>query len=528
MSPRLLLAACLTAALCPAQGDFAFDKATTAPLGGQLKLDYSGAPGNQTLLFAASLNGGPTPLKLLFGGSDTRSIQVGVDLISAWVLTATTPSGAGSFLIGVPNDTALQGLPIHTQLLTGPGNPNLVDKISNDLVLVAGAHGTVDPLLAKLGDGRSPKGPGRALMSVVPIQGSAGEFLIAGGGTGNILSAQGLNTSEVFDTRSLQIRAGPNMTVARALHTTTVLSNGRVLLCGGVDALGATQNTCELYDPNTNTFTATGSMSIARAGHAAALLSDGRVLVAGGASNLSDILSAINSFLNTAEIYNPTTGTWSAANSIADKLLAPALTTLPNGRVLLSGGAKVNFIFGIPTSVTTVSNCQLFDPTNGNWSSTGAMRQHRGVHSLNTILLTDGRVLVTGGVEVNIPLLPPPTTLAGAKATAKAEFYNASSGTWTALPDLPTASTGHGAQQMPNGSVLLTGGASGAIDAAVSHDTVLEFSPATNTYVRSFKLNTARATHGVALLPDGNLVVFGGANSATATAVLDTLEMVHQ
>ena len=46
----------------------------------------------------------------------------------------------------------------------------------------------------------------------------------------------------------------------RASHTATLLPNGKVLVAGGTDSLGNDLATAELFDPSTGTFTATGSM----------------------------------------------------------------------------------------------------------------------------------------------------------------------------------------------------------------------------------------------------------------------------
>jgi hypothetical protein len=74
-----------------------------------------------------------------------------------------------------------------------------------------------------------------------------------------------------------------SLTTARYRATATVLSNGKVLVAGGLDATGSAQATAELYDPAAGTFTAIGSMITARSQHTATLLPSGKVLIAGGA-----------------------------------------------------------------------------------------------------------------------------------------------------------------------------------------------------------------------------------------------------
>jgi hypothetical protein len=90
------------------------------------------------------------------------------------------------------------------------------------------------------------------------------------------------------------------MNNVRYLHTASVLSNGKVLVTGGYSN-SAYLNSAELYDPSTGMWTTTGNMNYARAEHKASVLTNGKVLVTGGISN---------GFLNSAELYDPSTGTW--------------------------------------------------------------------------------------------------------------------------------------------------------------------------------------------------------------------------
>ena len=72
-----------------------------------------------------------------------------------------------------------------------------------------------------------------------------------------------------------------SMATARADHTATRLNNGLVLVAGGSGASGNLLASAELYNPSSGTWTTTGNLSAARTFHTATLLPNGKVLVAG-------------------------------------------------------------------------------------------------------------------------------------------------------------------------------------------------------------------------------------------------------
>ena len=257
-----------------------------------------------------------------------------------------------------------------------------------------------------------------------------GRVLVAGG-TYIFPDYSETATAEVYDPLAGTWTNTGSMSRPRAFHTATLLSDGRVLVAGGEFT-----ETAEVYDPSTGTWTNTGSMHFARSRHTATLLNDGRMLVAGGSP-----------FAN-AEVYDPSTGTWTDAGSLGIAVWEQTATLLNNGRVLVAGGCWADDSNSCAAQTQTAT---LYDPLTGAWSATGSMGDARDLHTATR--LNDGRVLVTGSEEAGIAAYyydnPQLNT---------AEVYDPASGTWSPRTSMAIGRSRHTATLLKDGKVLVAGG----------------------------------------------------------------------
>ncbi len=274
-----------------------------------------------------------------------------------------------------------------------------------------------------------------------------------------------------------------SMSTARFSFTATLLPNGQVLVAGGesiVNNRWASLSSAELYDPSTGTWTTTGSMHTAREQHTATLLQNGQVLVAGG-KNLSCCVLA------SAELYDPSTGTWTTTGSMSTTRDLHTATLLSNGQVLVAGGGN--------TGCCVLASAELYDPSTGTWTTTGSMSTTRDLHTAT--LLSNGQVLVAGGL--------------GPDFLASAELYNPSTGTWTTTGSMHTGRDLHTATLLQNGQVLVAGGQP-SLNLGCPNDTASAelYNPGTGAWSTTGSLNQARDSQTATLLTNGQVLVAGG------------------
>ncbi|AKI99576.1 galactose oxidase-like protein [Archangium gephyra] len=317
--------------------------------------------------------------------------------------------------------------------------------------------------------------------STAPEPTSVGSWSVTGGlasarsghtatllnGTGDVLVVSG-PTAEVFNPYSNVSVPTAAPIYARTKHTATPLSSSTVLVAGGW--IGSAplywRRTAEVYDQTTGTWTATSNtMSTPRGNHTATLLDSGKVLVVGGYSTEGET--------NTAELYDPATNTWSPAASALTASDSHTATLLYSGKVLVTGGKTY--------ASGALRNAQEYDPATNTWSRVDSMPRARSGHV--AVRLYSGTVMVLGGGHDAVdfydpynatPWYPGPTLSGGASAisatllysgevlvthsTGQASLYDPAANAWLSAGSLSAPLPGHATTFLHSGQVLVTGG----------------------------------------------------------------------
>ncbi len=300
--------------------------------------------------------------------------------------------------------------------------------------------------------------------------------------------------TDVYDPSTNRFTQVGDMNQSRGFTPGVLLANGKVFVAGGSwynNTQWSARATAELFDPTTNTWSYTGTMATSRRNHFMVRLSDGRVLIGGG-------LSANNSALTSAEIYDPTTETFTPTSNAPSGRYDATAALLPNGQVIVFGGYGNN---------STLRSALVYDVSSDSWSTLGSEMNSPRSQAV-AVTLSDGRIIVAGGWN-------------GGYGVSTMEIFDPSTNTFQAAAALPSFWHGRGsmtAHLLNNGKVAFFGGQDGLGN--ISNEIVL-YDPNTNKITTEANgMTVYRSEHSSALLNDGRVFIIGGNLSNTANADL--------
>ena len=462
-------------------------------LGGQLACPLQGQA-NEPYALLFDLIEFPTFLPQL-------GVQLDITDQFAWVsyntpgfVGLTDGSGQATPTITMPNDPWLEDCVFSFQAVAGSGP----FRVSNLTRVTPQAPGTFKaalgaPTLPILGGGAVPADDGEVLFV---------------GGSGP--------AAQSYSSRLEQWSLAGGTFGVGLLSQTTPLADGRVLFTGGLDLSGGQPTAAAaIYDPATGT-TTNLTMNTARAGHGASQLGNGQVLISGGleAFDLSDPLAIFTSILNTTELFDPNTNTFSTGATMLEARALHTQTTLSNGQALVAGGLSVLPIVNIPTVSSTA---YLYNPASGGFGLPSLFTGGRLLHS--AVALDNGRVLLCGGLSVDLSVFLQTGNIADIIIGTREDcvvYTPGFFGSFQTVNGMQVGRAGAALAPLPGGGALIAGGFQLAIDVpnggfvATATDTADVFSQSPNAIAPTGSMAAERLFPQAVGLPDGTVMVVGG------------------
>ena len=291
-------------------------------------------------------------------------------------------------------------------------------------------------------------------------------------------------------------------------HSSVKLPDGRILRLGfRVDDMWIESVIeTDVFDPAIDSWTTLANPPSHRAGSDLILLDDGRLIAIGGFEIGLAGGQLGTEFLGATDIFDPETGEWQKGTVMGQPLFRQTAVLLSDGRVLVVGGVFLS-------DGKESARAEIYDPATDTWTPTEDMSTERG--QPNAVLLSDGRVLVTGDRSLDLRAV-----------TGKAETYDPDTGAWSSTEDMSKAGIGHTLTLLPDGRVLAAGGVHPTNRHFGAYSTTEIFDPAANSWSPGPELAQPRIDHSATLLPDGRVLLVGGFVPEDEGYLLTSIEFV--
>jgi len=263
------------------------------------------------------------------------------------------------------------------------------------------------------------------------------------------------------------------------------LADGRILVAGGHIIAHNGLPIADIFDPSTESWTVLPNMAYPRWYPSTTTLPNGNVIVISGETNCSECDEPV------AEIYNPSTNSWSQlTNAPFSFPYYPQVYVLPDGRVLVPGTGEAPI------------GSEVLDLSVPAWSGVGGSVVDGG----SAAMYLPDEILKEGTtVDPDNPTQP-------SVAAAYVLDMTQTTPTWRPVTSMTFPRTYHNTTLLPDGTVLVTGGGTttGATDTAHAVLPAEVWSPTTQTWTTLASMSAPRLYHSEGLLlPDGRVLISG-------------------
>jgi hypothetical protein len=387
---------------------------------------------------------------------------------------------------------------------------------------------------------------------------------------------RGAARSVLFDPSTGAWETSEPLNKPRSGFVAVALPDGRALVTGGLNDSEQSYSSTYVYElsPSQETWSKSGLLQTARTAASGAVLPDGRVLVVGGyfhhkpsygwrsgpervftADRRDSVLAVQGSerpladidppnvgvALASAELWDPTTGTWGKTGSLTYARFGADAVTLDDGRILIVGSRSDEGAVTVDRGAFT--SAEIYDPATGRFSLTGdlpkidrAALQKQGVANANPVPEDDPAPADPGTL---VAVADGGAVLIGQTGwwkhvgdITRSFRFDAQTGQWHEIGQTwitvgePTAVmletrgvrnlSGAMAGRLPDGRIIVAGGAGStpngsSVGFEQSRGTLNElYDPVADTWSASTPMPEARSDGRVAVLKDGSVLLVGG------------------
>ncbi len=279
-----------------------------------------------------------------------------------------------------------------------------------------------------------------------------GTLLVCGGLVASTTSGTAQQNCQWRDPATGEWQHAAAMSVGRMWHSMEVVTIGGkelALVVGGMPSSSLSSSnkphdTTTLWDPTDDSWSTVASkLTTGRAKARSAVLGDGRVLLVGGEG-----YTTFTQYLESAEIFTPSTAAWAATANMAAKRSQPELVALAGSapRAIVAGGATSG------SASSSVDSIEYFDGTT--WTTLAAKLAVRR-WQFASARLDDGRVLFTGGQSYDSSTF---TTIVTNTAEVFVPGSDPTTGTMAGAGTLSIERQLHAMVNLPGFGALVAGG----------------------------------------------------------------------